>query len=154
MIYQLHGFFCRWLLGLMSLMVHPVLGAVVDADHTVAAVRGWLRLEASPLGACVVASDLSASVTVTIQPKTLTGGPASTHPVVLRQSALAPTDLFLWFREIYRGNIERRTVEFRLGSFRLQGCEGAWPCSYKLVLGDDGLPYEEYDLIYDQISGL
>ena len=70
-------------------------------------------------------------------------------PLVLRQSPFAQNDLWDWYYGIATsGNESRRTIDLYLGHIFLQRCRKAYPTSYTLAVGDDGLPYEDYGIVY------
>ena len=105
-------------------------------------------------GTCLVGSDVANKFEM-VQYKTAEGvmllrpGGSVLCPFTLRQGVLAANDLFDWYRACATGAVIRRTVEFRLGTMPLEQCLGAYPFSYRLVIGDDGLPFEEYQVVYE-----
>ncbi len=107
---------------------------------------------------CVIGSDLVNEVGQ-IQTKLADGsirvlpGRRMGHPFSLRQSVSADNDLFEWyFAQASGAGVIRRDVEFRLGEMVLEQCARAYPFSYRLAVGDDGLPFEEYGLVYEGFS--
>lgn len=107
---------------------------------------------------CAVASDLKndSEVTSTRESRSLRlitrAGRYRNSGFTLIQSPLCRQDLFPWFDSVRLGNLQRKTTEMRLGSKSLVSLGNCWPRDYSLNIGDDGLPYESFEVIYESFS--
>ncbi len=80
------------------------------------------------------------------------------HSVTLRQSPCADPDLYGWWAQVLAaGSLPpRKTVELSVStggdSVPIIRYLFAWPYSYTLKLADDGLPIEEYKIVFDSVE--
>lgn len=73
----------------------------------------------------------------------------------VRQNPMSNSNMGAWYQDILSGTLTKKTILLRLltnGVSNLMQYNYAWPCSYTLRIADDGLPVEEYQVIYESVQ--
>lgn len=75
---------------------------------------------------------------------------------LLWQNPGAIGSVFEWFRKIRSGSFTEETIGVMLNSdsssISIMQLKNSWPYSYTLMLGDDGLPVEQFKFISEEIA--